>query len=255
MSELVQISREGRCLRLTLNREDKRNALNAEMCRTLVAEVEGADADRSVSVVLIDARGPVFCAGMDLDEASSPNAVELTGIHERLFTLGLRVSVPIIMAAQGPALGGGVGLLANGHIVVAAQGSSFTLSEVRLGMWPFVIFRALTVALGERHAVALSMSGRVFSVQEALQFGLVHEIAPAIEVEDRATAIAQYLCELSPETLRRGLSFVHRIRGMADAEAVAAAAHCRAENFASPDFAEGVRAFREKRKARWPSLD
>ncbi len=254
MSDQVLMAREGRVLRVTLNREDKRNALSAEMCAALVAAVEGASEDRSVGAVLLDARGPVFCAGMDLDEAASPDAVRLTAIHERLFTLGLRVSVPIVVSVQGPALGGGVGLMANGHIVVAAQGSTFALTEIRLGMWPFVIFRALSLAIGERRAVALSLTGRVFSVPEAVQFGLVHESAPAIEVDDRATATAHHLAGLSPETIRRGLEFVRDARPLSDDDAVETAARFRALNFESPDFAEGVRAFHEKRKPNWPSL-
>lgn len=250
---LVLVEREGRVLRITLNREDKRNALSAEMCESIVNAVEDAGSDPAAGAVLIDSRGPVFCAGMDLVEAVSPRAAELTAIHEKLFTLGVRATVPIVVAVEGPALGGGVGLVANGHIVVAAQGSSFALTEIRIGMWPFVIFRSLSLALGERRAVALSLSGRVFSAQEALQFGLVHEVAPAIEAGDRATAIAHYLGELSPETIERGLAFVRESRDLADTDAVALAARCRALNFASPDFAEGVRAFHEKRKPSWPS--
>jgi enoyl-CoA hydratase/carnithine racemase len=249
----VLVAREGRVLRVTLNRADKRNALSAEMCSTIVTAVEGAADDHSVGAVLLDAKGPVFSAGMDLMEAASPDAVRLTSIHERLFTLGLHVPVPIIVAVQGPALGGGVGLMANGHIVVAAQGSSFALTEIRLGMWPFVIFRALASAIGERQAVALSLTGRVFSLPEAIQFGLVHEGAPAIEVDDRATAIAQHVAGLSSESIRRGLEFVRDVRQLTDDEAVETAARYRALNFESPDFAEGVRAFHEKRPPKWPS--
>src|SRR5919112_1831392 len=66
-------------------------------------------------------------------------------------------------AHEDSGLGGGVGLMANGHIVVAAHGTSFALSEIRIGMWPFVIFRSLSLAVGERRAVALSLTGRMFS--------------------------------------------------------------------------------------------
>ena len=253
MSDQVLLAREGRVLRATLNREDKRNALSAEMCEAIVAAVEGASEDPSVGAVLLDAKGQVFCAGMDLDEAASAEAVQLTAIHERLFTLGKRVAVPIVVCVQGPALGGGVGLMANGHIVVAAQGSTFALTEIRLGMWPFVIFRSLVHAIGERQAVALSLTGRVFSVPEALQFGLIHESTQAIEAGDRASAIAQHLAGLSSETIRRGLEFVHEVRHLRDDEAVQTAAGYRAVNFSSHDFSEGIRAFREKRRPNWPS--
>ncbi len=253
MSEQLVVNREGRVLRLTLNREDKRNALSSELCRELVSSIEGAADDVSVGAILLDAKGPVFCAGMDLSEASRPDAAQMTQIHERLFTLGLRVPVPIVVAVQGPALGGGVGLMANGHIVIAAQGTSFALSEIRIGMWPFVIWAGVVNAIGERQALALALTGRVFSAPEALAFGLVHEIAPAIELEDRATAVAEHLASLSGETIRRGLTFVHAARSLHLGQTVRTAAQYREENFSSADFAEGVRAFHEKRKPAWPS--
>lgn len=253
MSGLLS-ARFDRVLRLTLHRADKRNALNSALCRELADLLDGADADPAVGAILLDASGSVFCAGMDLDEATQPDAAAHTAIHERLFTIGSRLGKPLVAAVQGPALGGGVGLIANAHVVVAAHGASFALSEIRLGMWPFVIYRAMTAALGDRRALALSLTGRVFSVQEALQWGLVHEIAPPIEVADRAAALASTLSEWSPEAVRRGMDFVHRARSLDPAAAGELATRLRAELFAGPDFHEGVAAFREKRRPRWPSL-
>jgi enoyl-CoA hydratase/carnithine racemase len=246
--------REGRLLILTLNRPEKRNALSGALCRALVERVEGVESDRGVGAVLIEANGTVFCAGMDLDETLSPDVPEQTAIHEQLFTLGARVTKPIVAAVQGPALGGGVGLAANAHVVVAAQGTSFALSEIRIAMWPFVIFRSLVAALGERRALALSLTGRVFSVQEALQWGLVHEVAPPVELEDRALDIASRLAASSAATITRGLHFVHRSRTLNSPAAGELAAKLRTEAFRSDDFREGVRAFQEKRQPRWPSI-
>ena len=253
MSAPLLVEREDRVLHLTLNRPEKRNALSAELCEAIVDSVETAAGDPAIGAVLLDAKGDVFCAGMDLNEAAAPDAAKLTAIHERLFTLALRVAVPIVIGVRGPALGGGVGLLANGHVVVAAQGSTFALTEIRIGMWPFVIYRALVNAMGERRTLALSLTGRVFSVQEAREFGLVHEIAPAIELDDRAAATAHHIAGFSREVIRSGLEFVHASRDLDTAEAVAEAARRRAAVFAGPDFAEGIRAFQEKRKPEWPS--
>ncbi|MDX2149292.1 MAG: enoyl-CoA hydratase-related protein [Bryobacteraceae bacterium] len=253
MNELLA-AREDRVLRLTLNRDDKRNALSVALCREIVSQCEAADGDAGVGCVLLDAVGSVFCAGMDLSETTRPEAAAETAVHERLFTLGLRMTKPLVAAVQGPALGGGVGLVAAAHVALAAQGTSFALTEIRVGMWPFVIWRAIEAAVGERRAVALAMTGRVFSVHEALQWGLVHEVAPAVELDDRATETAQRLSKASPETMRRGLEFVRRARGMSKEESGRLAAMLRAEVFASDDYREGVAAFREKRAPRWPSL-
>jgi Enoyl-CoA hydratase/carnithine racemase len=254
MSESLQTNREGRVLRLTLDRAEKRNALSEALCRDIVEAVEAAGEDREIGAILIDARGPVFCAGMDLDEVLSPDAAEKTAIHERLFTLGARMTKPIVASVQGPALGGGLGLVVNAHVVVAAQGTSFGLTEIRIGMWPYVIFRAVESAVGHRRAVELSLTGRIFNVGDALQWGIVHEIAPAFELDDRATAIATQLSMSSAEAIENGLRFARESRGLSAAESGRLAAQSRSTAFASADFHEGVLAFKEKRRPEWPSL-
>jgi enoyl-CoA hydratase/carnithine racemase len=245
------INTEERVLRLTLDRPDKRNALSSAICASIVEAIENAQDDPSIGAVLIDANGEVFSAGMDLDEATSSSASDLTAIHERLFTIGSWSRKPIVAAIQGPALGGGVGLICNAHVAIAAHGSSFGLTEIRIGMWPFVIYRAVATALGERRALELSLMGRIFNVPEALQWGLVHEATPVVELDDRATAVAMHLAQSSPEAIRLGLAFVQQTLGQDPLTAAPIAANLRKHVFASTDFKEGVAAFREKRRPRF----
>jgi enoyl-CoA hydratase/carnithine racemase len=254
MSESLQIRRDGRVLILTLNRPDKRNALNEALCDVLTLAIHEADQDRSVGCILLSGSGPVFCAGMDLDEATSPDAAARTHIHQKLFTIGTAVTTPIVAAAQGAALAGGVGLLVNSHVVVAAEGTRFGLTEIRIGMWPLVIYRATSVALGERRALELSLTGRIFGTSDALQYGLIHEAVPPGELEHRSLEIARSIATSSPEAVRLGLYFLQQSQGLRHDEAARLAAELRATIFASDDFAEGVRAFRERRAPRWPSL-
>lgn len=254
MSTSLQIEREGRILRLTLNRPAKRNALSAELCRSLLQALAEADADAGVGAVLLQAAGQVFCAGMDLDEVVGGDADELTALHEELFTVGVRMSKPLVAAVQGPALGGGLGLLANAPIAVAAQGATFGLTEIRMGLWPFVVFRAMEAALGARRTLDLALTGRIFGTQEAVQWGLVQQVVPAFELDDRAADLAAHLAASSAQAIRAGMSFVRESRGLDAAAAAALAARCRREAFASADLAEGVRAFQEKRKPKWPSI-
>lgn len=248
MNANFRVSREGELLRVTLTRPDKRNALTSEMCRGIVEAIEAAETDDSVGSVILDAEGDVFCAGMDLEEAAAPHAAENTAIHQRLFTLGARMRKPIVAAIQGPALGGGVGLICASHIAVAAHGSSFGLTEIRIGMWPFVIYRSVAMALGERRALELSLTGRIFNVPEALQWGLIHEAAPPFELDDRVTAIATHLAAMSPQAIGLGLEFVHETYGVDPVSAAPVALEKRAAAFASDDFREGVTAFLEKRR-------
>ncbi|MEO8131905.1 MAG: enoyl-CoA hydratase/isomerase family protein, partial [Bryobacteraceae bacterium] len=121
-SESLKVSHEGRVLRLTLNRPDKRNALSIELCHALACAFDEALKDAKVGAILIDANGPVFSAGMDLDEVLQPDAAPRTYIHEKVFTIGARSTKPIVAAVQGAALGGGLGLVANAHVAIAAQG-------------------------------------------------------------------------------------------------------------------------------------
>jgi enoyl-CoA hydratase/carnithine racemase len=253
MSELLEIVREGRLLHLTLNRPDKRNALNVDLCRDLGVAFESAVRDRHIGAILLTAKGKSFCAGMDLGEISQGlDTSIMNALHEQLFTVGARIEKPIVAAIQGAAMGGGTGLAANCHIAVASPDATFGLTEIRLGLWPFLVFRAVSNALGERRTLELALTGRVFPAAEAREMGLIHEIAE--DAPARAREIALGLAEASPTAIQSGLSFVQQIRGLAPDRVGELARMVREDVFASDDFAEGIRAFLEKRPAKWPSL-
>jgi enoyl-CoA hydratase/carnithine racemase len=198
----LEISREGRVVRLTLRREGANNALNLDLCRVLVDALETAAQDHEVAAVLLEARGRFFCAGFDPGEAQ-----DIYPIHSALFGLGARLSKPLIAAIQGPALSAGMGLVAVAHIAVAAHGVQFGLTDIRDGHWPYAVFPSVAKAVGERRALEMALTGRVFGVNEALQYGLIHEVAPAIELDDRASAIARWVASADPEIVSRGMRF------------------------------------------------
>lgn len=252
MANLTSI-REGRLLRLQLNRPEKRNALNLVLCIEIVDALQVANTDAGVGAVLIEAAGPAFCAGMDLEEALAQRGGEGLAVHERLFTFGEWMNKPVVAAIAGAALAGGMGLVANCHAAVAAQGATFGITEIRIGMWPFVIARAVNAALGERRALELTLTGRLFGTNEALQYGLIQHVTPPFELDDRATAIAGQLAESSAETIARGLAFHRESRKLDAAAASELALRMRERQFQSDDFEEGVSAFLEKRMPAWPS--
>ena len=104
MAELLHSVREGRILRLTLNRPEKRNALDAALCRALVDALEGAEQDSAVGAILLAANGKAFCAGMDLGEIGRvDDTSEIDEVQERLFTVGARLTKPIVAAVHGAA--------------------------------------------------------------------------------------------------------------------------------------------------------
>ncbi len=253
MSETLQTERRGRVLELALNRPDRRNALNMELCAALGEALERAEADAAVGAILLRGNGKSFCAGMDLHEVLSPASGPVNEMHERIFTAGMRMTKPLVAAVHGAALAGGTGLAANCHIVVAAEDATFGLTEIRIGLWPFVIFRAIAAALGERRATELALSGRIFGAAEAREYGLAHHVVEPAALLEKARETADAIAAASPTAIHAGLAFVRDARGKGWEETGALARQVRSEVFRSPDFQEGIRAFQEKRPPRWPS--
>ena len=253
MSESLQISREGRVLRLVMNRPERRNALNMELCSALGAALEEAENDAGVGAVLLSGNGKSFCSGMDLHDVLTPASGEINEVHEHIFSAGIRMTKPLIGAVHGAALAGGTGLAANCHIVVASEDATFGLTEIRIGLWPFVIFRTVVAAMGERRATELALSGRIFGASEAREYGLVHHVVDSASLMARAQEIAAAIAEASPTAIHAGLAFVRDARGKSWEDAGALARQRRNQVFRSADFQEGIRAFQEKRAPRWPS--
>jgi len=252
MSAILETSLRNRVLHVRMNRPEKRNALSVELCRELVRVIEAADNSRTAGAVLLTAAGPSFCAGMDLAEIVNADTRVVDTVQEQLFTVGARIGTPIVAAVCGPALGGGAGLVANCHAVVASPQATFGLTEIRLGLWPFLIFRTMAAALGERRAVELSLTGRIFPAAEAKEIGLVHYVSDT--AEEQALALAESIAAFSPTAIRTGLSYVQEIRGLNYRQAGDIGRHLRAQIFNGADFREGIAAFREKRRPKWPSL-
>jgi enoyl-CoA hydratase/carnithine racemase len=238
-------TRSGRVLRLTLARPEKRNALHAELLSRLLDALRAANADPSIGVMLLDALGTTFSAGMDLDEAPGADAAALGTLHTDIFAIRGELTKPLVVAVNGSAFGGALGLIANAHIAIASAEATFGLTELRVGMWPFMVWPSVCAAIGERRAIELALTSRVFGAAEAQAIGRVHAVVARDELAAHAGELAQSLAASSPETIARGLRAAMRPEMTPT---------LRAEQFASPDFREGVAAFREKRPPIWPSL-
>jgi enoyl-CoA hydratase/carnithine racemase len=189
----LRIEQEGRLRRIVLAAPEQRNLLDAVMCQDLLSELRDAAADDAVGAILLEADGPAFCSGIDLEAG------------EDLFTIGRRIAKPLVAAVRGFAVSGGVALLANAHVVLAAQGSSFGLTDIREGSWNEPIYRAVAGAIGERRTLELCLTGRIFSTADAAAWGLVHMVAPAFELDDRAFEVASALANADPKAVRSAL--------------------------------------------------
>ena len=253
MSESLQISRDGRVLHLALNRPERRNALNMDLCSALGAALERSGKRSGRGRHPAEREWQIVLRGHGPARSLSPSGGDVNDVHERIFTAGIRMTKPLIAAVHGAALAGGTGLAANCHIVVAAEDATFGLTEIRIGLWPFVIFRTVAAALGERRATELALTGRIFGASEAREYGLVHHVVEPAALIERAREIAAAIAEASPTAIHAGLAFVRDARGKSWEEAGDLARQMRNEVFRSADFQEGIRAFQEKRPPRWPS--
>jgi enoyl-CoA hydratase/carnithine racemase len=117
-------------------------------------------------------------------------------------SIGRTITKPIVAAVQGVVLSGGLALAANAHVVIAAQGTSFGLTDIREGRSNAAIMSAVARAIGHRRALELALSGRIFSTPDASALGLVHHVAPAFELDDRATEVAEGIANANPEAIR-----------------------------------------------------
>lgn len=250
----VDVERKHRVLYLTLNRPEKRNALNSEMCTAIIDAIRSAQDDRHIGSILLRGTGPVFCAGMDVDEALSIPHSQLAGLHDDLFSIGFHSKKPIVVAVDGAALGGGVGLVAQGHVVLASESAVFGLTEIRIGLWPFMVYRSVEAAIGPRRTLELALTGRTFNSHDALRWGLAHQVCPPAETCDRAKGAAKELAKTSPAAVDAGLEYYHGSRGKSWEEAGNLAAKLRVKVMESQDLKEGFDAFKHKREPQWPSM-
>jgi len=243
MNNILETNQEGRVLRVWLNRPSQGNSLTAELCRELVHVLNRAEKDRSVGSVLLAGKGESFCAGMDLNELATGDVESISSVQETLFTIGTRLTKPLIGAVQGAALGSGTGVVANCHVVVASENATFGLSGIRIGLWPFVFFNAVAAAVGQRRALALTITGEVFTAAEALRIGLVHQVVPIEDVDQRALEVAQSVANYSSHALSSGLGFVHEVQGQTWKAAAGVGRAVRNEFLKSPEFRASLAAF------------
>jgi enoyl-CoA hydratase/carnithine racemase len=192
----LRIEQDGRLRRITLAIPARRNVLDTALAEDFLREMAEAEVNTGTGAILIEADGPMFCGGLDPASPPSPD----------LFTIGRRATKPIVVAVKGAAVSAGLALIANAHVAVAAQGSTFGLVDIREGRWHEGVFQAVSAAVGHRRALELALTGRIFSTAEALAWGLVHMVAPAFELDDRATEIATALANANRDVVRAVLA-------------------------------------------------
>ena len=237
---------------ITLNRPENRNALSAGLVTELYDHLVAADADDNARCVVVTGAGPAFCAGADLK--SPPGQATPEGRIVSLVDVLNQMrdsSKPVIAAINGFAFAGGLGLVAAADIVITSDKVIFSFREVRIGVIPAIISVVCLRKLGTHHGMKLFVTGERFNAKEAVEYGLVHRAVPhdelAVAVQEEVDAIKLG----SPNAVAEAKKLVRTVPELSVEEGFKVTAEWSLRLFKSEEAAEGMAAFREKRKPSW----
>ncbi len=257
MYDQVAVEQEGRVRLVYMNRPEKRNALSEKMALEIAQALREADSDPGTGAVVLSGRGDSFCAGGDLADFAQIASKAAPVLHQEgaasteLFRTGLRMSKPLIAAVNGHAMGGGCGLAAMCHLALASEKARFGTPEIRVGIFPFVIFPFVIRAVGPRRALELALTGRSLSAAEAMDMGLVSAVFPVEHFQREVMKLASEVADRSPLVLRLGLNAFNTAMDMEINKALDFLNTLRVIDLLSEDLKEGAMAFIQKRQPEW----
>jgi methylglutaconyl-CoA hydratase len=244
---------------ITLNRPEKHNAFDDALIHDLTMHLRSADETDQIRVVVLSASGKSFSAGADLNwmkrmaaYSQAENEHDAMALAELMKTLhGL--SKPTIARVQGPAYGGGVGLIACCDMAIGTHDAAFSLSEVRLGLIPAVISPYVIAAIGQRAAQRYFLTAERFDAGEAYRLGLLTELFHTEDEMDLAIEkIVAAILASGPDAIHEAKQLIDAVAGAPLSNALIADTAARiARVRVSAEGQEGLRAFLEKRKPAW----
>ncbi|MDP8955841.1 MAG: enoyl-CoA hydratase-related protein [Actinomycetota bacterium] len=256
--DVVTYETRGPTAWLTINRPDRRNALNPEVIEGLLAGLERASGDQAVACVVLTGAGQkAFCAGADLG-GMVPEGGRV-GDHFRRGRIGdlllgiIRHPKPVVARVNGVALAGGFGVMLACDLVVAADDAEFGTPEINLGLWPFMISAVIRRNLPRKIALEMMLTGRRFLAAEAGRWGIVNRAVPRAELDRAVDELTTELAGKSPLVLRLGKESFSRSEDMGLEESLAYLNAMLTVDLESEDVAEGVSAFLQKRRPEWKS--
>lgn len=239
---------------ITLNRPDKRNAINAEVIAGIREGYRLAHANSEVRVIVLTAAGDkAFCAGGDLQpgqgfafDLSRPN-----GDYADMLREAQNATLPSIARVNGVCMAGGMGLLCMTDMAVAADHVLLGLPEVKVGVFPMQVLSLLQDIAPRRVIREWALSGEPFSAAEALTAGLLNHVVPAAELDERTEWLIARIVNKSPTAIRRGKYALRAIEAMSFDQAIAYTESQIAMLAMTEDAKEGLASFNEKRKPIW----
>ncbi len=243
---------------LTLNRPDKRNALNAALVTALKEALHQANLDAGVKVIVLKANGKAFCAGADLEtlqqlqQNSYDENLADSGHLAELFELMYTLPKPIVAQIQGHALAGGCGLAAICDFSFAVPAARFGYTEVKIGFVPAIVSAFLVRKIGEGRARELLLSGEIIPAERAQAYGLVNYLVEEADLESRVNAFARQLCTgTSGQSVAATKALLAQLPGLSLPASLKLAAETNAQARATDDCRRGIGAFLAKEEIQW----
>lgn len=255
---LVDYSTNNRIGYITLNRPEKRNALNQEVVAALTDAFMKAGADDEAKVVVLRARGEAFCAGADLAylqqlqkfsyEENLKDSTSLMSLFQLIYTL----PKVVIAQVQGSALAGGSGLVTVCDFAFSVPDAKFGYTEVRIGFIPAIVMIFLLRKVGEMKAKSLLLTGRLISASEAMETGIISKVVDPETIETNVNAFAQQLVTgASAQSLATTKKLIGQVQSMSMTDALHLAAAENAKARATEDCKKGIDAFLNKQELKW----
>ncbi|HWW93462.1 MAG TPA: enoyl-CoA hydratase-related protein [Vicinamibacteria bacterium] len=255
--ERLQLELDGPVARVWLNRPENRNAFDGLMVTELRKTLFDMGSLDQVRVVVLGGRGPSFCAGADLQWMKAAagftreeNLREAQALADLFFTV-YNSPKPIVARVQGAALGGGSGLVAASDIPIAALGTQFGFTEVRLGIVPAVISPYVIGKIGESAARELFLTGERFEAVRAAEIGLVRAAVPLEDLDAAVEGRVQELLQSGPRAVAEAKALIREVAWRRVEDVQRYTVERISDLRASPEGQEGMRAFLEKRKPSW----
>jgi methylglutaconyl-CoA hydratase len=245
----VLCSIEGAVARITLNRPDKRNALNDALIAGIKDGLRQASADERVRVIVISGAGKDFCSGADLSALQkiagasvSDNSDDARSLLE-LFLLIRQIQVPVVAAVTGRALAGGCGLASACDLVLASSSARFGYPEVKIGFVPAMVMAILKRNVSEKRAFELITRGEEISAQQAKEFGLINQVFSDETFVDDVNGYVRKFESLSKQAISLTKTLLYQIDGLAFNEALETGADVNVIARMTDDCQQGIAKF------------
>ena len=200
---------------ITLNRPEKRNALDTALTRDLLEALRTADAEAGMHCVVLTGAGPGFCAGADLSEfkgLKDPKAAKTRAeLTMQLHLVFSKMDTPVVTAINGAAMGGGAGLAIAGDIAVMAESAKLGYPETKHGIVAAIVMANLVRQIGHKAAFELVALAEPIGARRALELGMVNRVVPDAKLMDEALALAQKLAAVSRPAMAQTKSLFHQV--------------------------------------------